>query len=403
MAASSRSAAPSQHSVAFASLVLVLIGFGLVMAYSASFADSIASGVSPLRAMRMQFVAVFVGIAVAVALWKFLPIRLLSTNLAYVIWAVCLALVIFTAFFGVEQYGCRRWLNLGFLEFQPAELMKIALAIVLAKIIADYHSSREDWIVPLVKGIVLVVIPVFFILGPSPFGQSDFGTTLICIVGVFSVMLLGRVPIRWLIVPAILVLIVALIAIFSEGYRSARITAWLDPFSMYEDAGYQAVRGYYAFANGGLTGVGLGQSHEKFGYLPMAENDFIFAVIGEELGLLGCMAVVLLFFVFLVWGLRIAFSCEDEFAKMLSGSIVLMVAFEAFLNICCTTGILPITGKPLPFFSMGGTVLLVVISSMGLVLAASRDTDGNDLYLKRRDNFRLVHTEKPGRSAGIRR
>lgn len=378
--------ARQNQAAVFAVVVLALIAFGLVMAYSASFADSIEGGYSPMRGMRSQFLAVLLGVAAAVAIWRMVPMRLLSGNLAYIIWGVCLVLVAYTAVWGTETYGARRWLDFGFIEFQPSEVMKIAIVIMCAKIIADYRKGELPLLHTVVMFLIAAGLPLAIILK----GQSDFGTTMICAVGILTLMLLGKVS--WKIIVPILVvgLVVGYYAIFGTAYRAARIETWLDPWSDPDDGGYQLIHSYYALSEGGFFGVGLGQSHEKYQYLPFAQNDFIFAVVGEELGLVGASAVVLLFFALLVAGLRIAFSCEDGFATMVAGSVVVMVVAEAILNMGCVTGLFPITGKPLPFFSMGGTALLVTIASMGLVLAASRDFDGNDLYERRRENLRLV-------------
>ena len=381
------SAATRQSQAAvYAVIVLGLISFGLVMSYSASFADSISSGYSAMRGMRMQFLSALLGIAAAVAIWRLVPMRFLEGNFAFLIWGVCVIMVAYTARFGTLAYGARRWLDLGFVEFQPSELMKIAIVIMCSKILADYRRGELPVLHAVVMFLVAAGLPLAIILK----GQSDFGTTLICAVGILTLMLLGKVSWK-IIVPILIVgLLVGFFAIFGTDYRAARITNWLDPWSDPDDGGYQLIHSYYALSEGGVFGVGLGQSHEKFQYLPFAPNDFIFAVVGEELGLVGAAAVVLLFFALLVAGLRIAFSCEDIFATMVSGSVVVMVVAEAFLNMGCVTGLFPITGKPLPFFSMGGTALLVTIASMGLVLAAARDHDGNDLYTRRRDNLELV-------------
>ena len=374
------------HTIIFALTVLALLAFGLVMAYSACFADAIEAGVSPFRYMRMQFLSIFVGVAVAVALWRLLPLRWLEGNLAYIIWVACLALVAITAVAGTETYGARRWLDLGFVEFQPSEVMKIAIVIMCAKILADYRRGELTLTYAVVMFLIAAGLPLAIILK----GQNDLGTSMLCAVGILMVMLLGGVS--WKVIVPILAVgvLVVIFAIAGTGFRSDRITAWLDPWSDPDGNGYQLIHSYYALSEGGLFGVGLGQSHEKFQYLPFAYNDFIFAVIGEELGLLGATAVALLFFALLVSGLVIAFSCTDDFGKMVAGAVVVMVVFEAFLNMGCVIGLLPITGKPLPFFSMGGTALLVTTASMGLVLAASRDWNGDDLYARRRGNLRLV-------------
>ena len=392
----SRGASP--YPAILAVIVLALILFGLVMYYSTSFPDSIAAGKNPLAAMRMQFFSAVLGVLVAVAIWRIIPMRLLSGNLAYIIWIGCLLLCVITMFIRTETseiMGARRWLIIGPLSLQPSELMKIAVCILCAKAIADYRrGDLEFWpavgLFAVSAGIPLAIILV---------GQTDLGTTLICAVGILAVILLGGIRFRVLIPAVILGGAAVVWAVAGTPFRRARLAVWLDPWVDPLGDGYQLIHAYYALAEGGMFGVGLGQSHEKFQYLPYAQNDFIFAVIGEELGLVGAALVVLLFFALLVAGLHIAFSCRDDFAKMVAGSMVLMVVAQAFLNICCVIGILPVTGKPLPFFSQGGTALLVACICMGLVLAASRDPDCQDLYAKRRGNLRLVTNVGSGSSA----
>ena len=380
----------SRYTAVFAVVVFALIIFGLVMAYSTSFADSIDSGYSPFRGLRNQIISIILGILVAVVIWRFVPMRFLAGRFAYILWGVGFFLVVITAIWGTSTYGARRWLDLGIIEFQPSEVMKIILIITAAKIISDYRRGE----IPLKNAIIMFLIAMGLPLGVILIGQSDFGTTLICAVGILAVMLLGGVS--WKVIVPILAVgaVGAIIAVFGTSYRMDRVNVWLDPWIDPYGDGYQMIHSYYALAEGGVFGVGLGQSHEKFQYLPFAYNDFIFAVIGEELGMIGCLFVVLLFFALLVTGLRIAFSCESDFCRMVAGATVIVVVAEAFLNICCVTGLLPVTGKPLPFFSMGGTVLLTTIASMGLVLAASRDSDMNDLYVRRRENLRLVTTKR---------
>lgn len=400
-APASSSFGTSPYPAIFAVIVLALILFGLVMCYSTMYPDSIDNGKNPLAAMGMQFFSAVLGVIVAVVIWRIIPMRLLSGNLAYVIWIACFILTVLGAVIETQAdrvMGANRWLAIGPLTLQPSELMKIAVCIICAKAIADYNRGDMSFWRAVGIFIVGAGAPLIVILVP----QSDLGTTMVCAVGIMAVILLGGIKFRTLIPVLILGMAAVVWAVAGTPYRRARLAVWIDPWVDPLGDGYQLVHSYYALAEGGFFGVGLGQSHEKFQYLPFAYNDFIFAVIGEELGMLGASLVVLLFFGLLVAGLHIAFSCRDEFAKMVAGSMVLMVVFQALLNICCVIGILPVTGKPLPFFSQGGTALLVACICMGLVLAASRDGDGQDLYAKRRGNLRLV-TNVPVDSSSKRR
>ena len=397
-AAATTSLGRSPYPALFAVIVLALILFGLVMCYSTMYPHSIETGKNPLADMATQFLSAFLGVVVAVVIWRIIPMRLLSGNLAYVIWIVCFILTVLGAVIQTtadEVMGANRWLDIGPLTLQPSELMKIAVCIMCAKAISDYKRGDLSFWRAFGLFAVAAGAPLIVILVP----QSDLGTTLICAVGIMAVVLLGGIRFRVLIPVLIFGAAAVVWAVAGTAYRRDRLAVWLDPWVDPLGDGYQLVHDYYALAEGGMFGVGLGQSHEKFQYLPFAYNDFIFAVIGEELGLVGAAVVVLLFFGLLVAGLHIAFSCRDDFAKMVAGSMVVMVVAQAFLNICCVIGILPVTGKPLPFFSQGGTALLVACICMGLVLAASRDDDGQDLYAKRRGNLRLVTNVPAGSSA----
>ena len=208
--------------------------------------------------------------------------------------------------------------------------------------------------------------------------QSDLGTTLIIGVGLLSVLWIGEVPTKWFALIVLGLFIFALIAVFGTGYRSNRFNILFDPWNDgaggYGD-GYQIIHSYYALAEGGVTGVGLGNSHEKFQYLPEAETDFIFAVIGEELGLIGATLVIILFLVLLWSGMRICRSAATGFDAMLSGSLVIMIVAQAFLNILCVIGLLPTTGKPLPFISSGGSSMIATLIMVGMILGVSEASD----------------------------
>ena len=199
----------------------------------------------------------------------------------------------------------------------------------------------------------------------------------------------------------------ALVAIVFTGYRSDRML-FLDPWDDGEGGygnGWQLIHSFYAFADGGLFGVGIGNSREKYLWLPEAETDFIFAIIGEELGLVGALAVVALFMLLLWAGMRIARSAPDNFGAMVAGSCTIMIVFQAFLNIGCVIGLLPTTGKPLPFISSGGSSLIATLIMVGLVLSVSQAAGAPSVYDRRRDDLRVVRAapDDDARATGGRR
>ena len=198
--------------------------------------------------------------------------------------------------------------------------------------------------------------------------------------------------------------LLAIIAVTTVGYRSSRfayLDPWNDGYGGY-GSGYAIIHSYYAFAEGGLFGVGLGNSREKYLYLPEAETDFIFSIVGEELGLVGAVLLIALFLVFLYAGLRIAKSARSDFGAMLAGGLTIMIVFQAFLNIGCAIGLLPTTGKPLPFISLGGSSLIATLMMVGIILGVSKEAEEKAMiHEARRDDLRLVRFLDPSASESI--
>jgi cell division protein FtsW len=235
-----------------------------------------------------------------------------------------------------------------------------------------------------IRVLLFIVVPLFFLYQT----QSDLGTTLICIVGILAVMWLGGVKPYILITVVVLGVAFMVFAVFGTGYRSGRLV-YLDPWNDGQGGygtGYNIIRSYYAFAEGGLFGVGLGNSHEKYQYLFASDSDFIFAVVGEELGLVGALTVIILFLVMLVAGLRISSMCPDAMGSVIAGAFTTMLVFQAFLNIGCTIGVFPTTGKPLPFISSGGSSMIASLAMVGFILSVSKGDDP----ATRRGNLRAV-------------
>lgn len=369
--------------------VLALVLLGLVMVFSASTMEAINDDVSPIYFLRKQLIACAVGVVLAVVLWKAVPSSLFNSNLALIIWAVMVVFIFLTRLAGEEVLGARRWIKIAGFSLQISEFAKIAFVIMLAYILDRYRSGEFDFRQAAVWGFVTILIP----MGLLYVFQSDLGTTLIVVAGLASVMWLGEVPLRWFLLFIGLFIVFALFAIFGTSYRADRLSYLLDPWDDGEGGygkGYQLIHSYYAFAEGGITGVGLGNSHEKYLYLPEAETDFIYAIVGEELGLIGAVLVIVLFLVFLWAGMRICRSAQTGFDAMLSGSLTIMIVAQAFLNIGCVIGLLPTTGKPLPFVSSGGSSLIATLIMVGLILAVSEGSDKSALYERRRDDLRVI-------------
>ena len=371
-------------------LALTLIGF--VMIYSASSITAITENTGSASYLIDQLVFAVAGVVVALVLWKLVPYRVWAGPVVYVIWGLSIVLLAATAVAGIAANGAQRWLVLGPVSIQPSEFVKIALVLMAARLFSDLRRGVIDGRAFLAQIIVLVVIPVFFLF----LTQSDLGTTAVIFVGVIAVMWLGEVPLKTIGLIMLLAVVFAIAATVFSSYRSDRFL-YLDPWNDGEGgqgAGYQIAHSYYAFSEGGLFGVGLGNSHEKFLYLPESETDFIFAIIGEELGLVGAMVVIFLFLAVLWAGMRIARAAYDDFGSMIAGSLTIMLVFQAFLNIGCTIGVFPTTGKPLPFISSGGSSLVASFIMVGIVLAVSKDTGSASIHERRRDNLRVVRAKR---------
>lgn len=372
--------------------VLSLLLIGLIMVYSASSVTALEKGGSASAEVLDQLRYVAVGIVAAFILWRFVPYNVWCGNFVYVVWAVALVLLIMTSAMGNEGFGAQRWLTIGPINLQPSEFVKIALVLMAVRIIYDFRSGMVEARVTLIQIGLFIIMPVLIIY----FTQSDLGTTLICLVGIFAVMWLGGVNPRILGIMVVVGMLFMVFAIFGTGYRSGRMV-YLDPWNDGEGGygtGFNIIRSYYAFAEGGLFGVGLGNSREKFQYLFASDSDFIFAVIGEELGLVGALLVIVLFIVVLVCGLRIAALAPDPIGTMIAGGIITMLVFQAFLNIGCTIGVLPTTGKPLPFISSGGSSMIASLIMVGLVLSVSAAPTNEQ---RRRDDLRVVRVNNAPR------
>lgn len=370
--------------------VLALVTIGIVMVYSATSATLASDGKNPFEDVQKQLVFVGIGVLLMLAIWFAFPYRTWLGVVLVAYYAVCMLLLVLTAFIGTDVNGARRWLYLGSVGFQPSEFIKIALLMMTIRIVYDKRVGKLTMPAAVLQLVVLVGLPLAFLLVT----QSDLGTAAICVVGVLAVLYLGGVPGRVMAVVLAGVVAVGLIAIFGVGYRSSRLV-FLDPWNDGKGGlgdGFNIIHAYYAIAEGGIFGVGIGSSHEKYDYLFASDSDFIFAIICEELGFVGAVVVIGLFVIVLLCGLKIASECADEFGKMVAGGLVIMLVFQAFLNIGCTIGVFPTTGKPLPFISSGGSSVISSLMIIGLIMSVATETEREQDPARKRDNLRVVRT-----------
>lgn len=372
--------------VALSTLALVVLG--LVMVYSSSSITAfVEQGDSTGEAIK-QCLFVIIGIVFAVGAILFGKHDFLRGTGALIFWGVCMALLVLTALLGTVGLGAKRWLIVGPVSIQISEFAKIAFVLLAARIAEDYRNGAIDMYEALKQAAIFIIIPLGFLFVT----QSDLGTTLICCVGLFMVLVLSGLPSRIIVGILAVGAVLVLVAILLSSYRSDRLFNFLDPWSDEQGTGYQLIHSFKALAAGGFFGVGIGNSYEKLQYLPEAETDFIFAIIGEELGLFGALLVICAFLVFLRGGFLIASQSKSMFSGFVAAGLTTMIVFQAFLNIACVVGLFPTTGKPLPFISSGGSSMISSLLLVGIILAISFDSHNEDEYRQRREQLHVVST-----------
>lgn len=291
--------------------------------------------------------------------------------IAFVVSIIALILV-FVPGFGTKIYGANRWLQLGPLSFQPAEMLKISLILYLAA----WLESRREKITDFYEGLmpfVMIVALVSFLLIKQP----DIGTLGVTILIAMSIFFVSGAKISHMFAMGVAGFLALLALIKFESYRMDRLLVFLHPELDPRGIGYQINQALLAIGSGGIFGVGLGHSLQKFNYLPEPVGDSIFAIIGEELGFFGEFVLIMLFVVFFLRGLRIAKNAPDMFGKLVATGIVSWITFQAFINISAISGLIPLTGIPLPFISYGGTSIIFLLTSVGILLNISKQTNLN--------------------------
>jgi cell division protein FtsW len=344
-------------------LVLVTLGlvaFGLVMVYSATSAPAALARTDPMSYLKKQGVYALVGVVlmIAAARFDYRRLRLLAPGLVLTSLFLCLAVLAI----GARVNGARRWISFGPATFQPSELAKLALAVWAAAYLCKRPAPQTLQQLWRPIGMLLAVFCLLVLLEP------DLGTVIGIVVVLAAILLISGTPVRTLGTGAGIAVALGLAAIWFEPYRRARIFSFLDPWKDPQGAGFQTVQALISMGSGGLFGNGLGQGVEKINYLPEAHTDMILAVVGEELGLVGVTAVVAAFTAFAYAGLRVALACKDPFGKRLAAGLVALVCGQAVINLAAVLGLAPLTGIPLPFISYGGSSLVVVLVSVGILL-----------------------------------
>jgi cell division protein FtsW len=347
-------------------IIAALCVVGLVMVLSASSVDALRTYGSSWYFFSRQ--AIYVGLG-AVALW-------LTSRIDYHVWrkfaVPALAGVLFLLFcvlipgLGQTIYGARRWLGVGPMQFQPSELAKLALILFAADILARHPPQREGPMPLYVVGGATFATLVLVMAEP------DMGTGMIILGSVLAVLILGGIPMNYLGVGLAGIGVLGTFVAIFEPYRRERLLSFADPFKSASGSGYQQVQSLVGLGSGGVRGVGLGASRAKWGFLPNAHTDFIFAIIGEELGLVGGLGVIALFVALGVFGIRAATRAPDAFGALVAGGITAWLVGQAALNMAAVVGALPVTGVPLPFVSQGGTSTIFGMAAAGILVNIAR-------------------------------
>ena len=349
---------------------LFLVIFGLVMVLSSSSVESFKATDDFFSGFLRQSLFALLGV----------PLMLVAARLPAVFWrkwagtalliGMALQFLVVATSFGRESGGNRNWFYLGSFSFQPSEIIKVGLVIWLGLILSKKAHLLDDWR-ELVKPLAIVAA---LAIGLVLIG-GDLGTAIILVAIVFGAMFFAGVKMRFLVLPAIIISLAGLVLSYASSSRQLRIAAWLSGCAsddLYLGRCWQTVQGWWALASGGLFGVGLGNSKAKWSWLPEADNDFIFAIIGEELGLLGAILVLVLFVVLAIAFLRIIRAHRDPFVRITVSSVMVWILGQAFVNIAVVLGLLPVLGVPLPLISAGGSALVTTLFAIGIVLSFAR-------------------------------
>ena len=351
----------------FLILLLVLLGIGLGMLYSASYAQSrYDTGYSiGTRYLQKQAACALLGLG---AMWILsrVPTEAWYT-MAWPLYGVSIALLLMVLLFGQSVNGARRWISIGGLQFQPSEIAKFTMILGLSRLIREFGPSARKFR----YGVLGFGAALLGVLVPLALEKHLSAIMLMGMVAVVMMFIAGTHP-KWLLAGAGFAVAFLVVYISFMGYAGDRVTAWLHPEADPSDTGYQILQSLYAIGSGGVLGLGLGRSRQKYLYLPFQYNDYIFAIVCEEVGLVGALLIIGLFAALILRGYWIALQAPDRFSTVLAAGLITLIAVQTVLNLGVVTNLLPSTGIALPFFSYGGTALAVNLGEMGILLGISR-------------------------------
>ena len=344
--------------------VFILLIVGMIFIYSSSSVFALEKLGSASYFLKKQIVGLIVGLIGAFVICA-IPIEYIKkyTPLFFLVSLILTALTVITPL-GQQIHGSARWLTLPFFSFQPSELLKISLILYLA----HFLTRKEKIHASLLHGYIPLMV-ILGITGIILLRQPDFGLTVTLITSAFVLLFIARIYLKYLGFTLLALIPIMIGLIFAKSYRLKRILTFLDPWSDAQGAGFQIIQSLIAIGSGGFFGVGIGQSKQKFFYLPMQHTDFIFSIIAEETGFLGASLVIMLFLLFLYFGLRVAWQLSDRFCLYATLGFVIVISLQALINICVTTGLAPTKGIGLPFISYGNTALVCQILMIGIIIS----------------------------------
>ena len=353
--------------IPFLLLLMLLLTVGLIMLYSASYAQSEydTGYTQSTRYLQKQGLCALIGLGAMVVLSRIPPEFWLRW--AWQLYFVSIGLLLSVLLFGESVNGAKRWINIAGLQFQPSEIAKFTMIVLFAKLTRDFGKQARQFR----YGVLGFGGALLGILVPLALEKHLSAIMLMGMVAVVMMFVAGTHP-KWLLAGAGAAVVFVVIYVSLMGYAGDRVTAWLHPEQDPSDTGYQILQSLYAIGSGGLFGLGFGKSRQKYLYLPFQYNDYIFAIICEELGLAGALLIIILFAALILRGYWIALHATSRFRTVLAAGLVTLIAVQTILNLGVVTNLLPSTGIALPFFSYGGTALAVNLGEMGIVLSISR-------------------------------
>ena len=355
----------------FLLITFFLLGLGALMIYSSTavVTPSMAKkDVTQFFYFKRHLFTMLLGFVALFTAYKLEPDTLKKIALPLLVFSLLILVLVFIPGMGISAGGSKRWLKLWPSTFQPSELVKLSMVIFLAKYMSTYHY-RTDSFVSFIKPIaIMAVFQVIFLK------QPDFGAAISLGIITLAMLFFSGMRLRYLLSMAVFALPVV-IELIKEPYRWKRVMSFLNPWDDPQGSGFQLIQSFIALGSGGITGVGLGESKQKLLFLPETHTDFIFSLVGEELGLIGAGVILLLFVMLFVRGIATTNRAKDSFVYYLSFGLSIMIALQALINFFVVTGMIPTKGLPLPFISYGGSALLVNMAAVGILLNLSKGED----------------------------